>query len=187
MAEFDLIHSIRSQFPNARADTVLGIGDDGAQVLAQGALSLVTDTLVEGVHFFPNAAPEDLGWKSLAVNLSDLAAMGASPAWALLNLTLPAASQSFVQSFMNGFAELARRYDVDLIGGDTTRGPLSITVTALGHAAASPLRRGTAQVGDLIVHSGHVGDAAWAYRSLYQQCVPDTYFLARLNVKFQFQ
>jgi thiamine-monophosphate kinase len=117
------------------------------------------------VHFPHGTAPEDLGWKALAVNLSDLAAMGAAPAWALLALTLPDADAAFVAAFADGFAALARAHAVALIGGDTTQGPLSITVTALGTVpAGEALKRAGARVGDMVFVTGTLGDAAGALR-----------------------
>lgn len=175
MAEFDLIEIIRrspglqSGAGTQRSDTILGIGDDGAILNPKGPLVAVSDTLVEGVHFFPHCPADDLGWKSLAVNLSDLAAMGAQPAWALLNLCLPDADPVYVASFMQGFNALATRCGVELVGGDTTRGPRCITVTALGYAPPEPLLRRGAMVGDWIAVSGTLGDAAWAVQAQYRQ------------------
>src|SRR5690349_14519883 len=130
MNEFALIDLIRSECALQRPDVVLGIGDDAAsvQVPAGHELVVCTDTLVAGRHFPLNTRPEHIGWKSLAVNLSDLAAMGAEPAFTLLALSLPDADEAWVRAFAQGFAELAKRHGVALIGGDTTRGPLSITV-----------------------------------------------------------
>jgi len=165
--EFDLIDTIRAHVNIARDDVVLGIGDDAALTRVAPGRQLVTcaDTLVAGVHFPGDTAPEDLGWKSLAVNLSDLAAMGAEPAWALLALTLPEADARFVERFAQGFAELARAHDVVLIGGDTTQGPLSITVTALGTVPpGEALTRAGARVGDAVFVTGTLGDAAGALR-----------------------
>ena len=165
--EFDLIDAIRARVNIARGDVVLGIGDDAALTELAPARQLVacTDTLVAGVHFPPDTVPEDLGWKTLAVNLSDLAAMGALPAWALLALTLPESDSRFVERFADGFAALARAYDVALIGGDTTQGPLSITVTALGTVpAGDALTRAGACVGDAVFVTGTLGDAAGALR-----------------------
>lgn len=173
MAEFDLIVQIQSYFPHSRDDTHLGIGDDGAVIQSAGALTVVTDTLVEGVHFFPTVAAADLGWKSLAVNLSDLAAMGAQPAWALLNLTLPRDDVEFVAEFSRGFAELAQQFAVELVGGDTTQGPLSVTVTAMGHQPSHPLCRSGARPGDHLFVSGELGAAAWACQTLYREQTPD--------------
>src|SRR5690348_5803195 len=132
--EFDLIAFIRERIAHSREDVALGIGDDAALLKppAGQQLAACTDTLVAGVHFPHDTSAEDIGWKSLAVNLSDLAAMGAVPAWAMLSLTLPRAETDFVERFADGFAELAREHEVALIGGDTTQGPLSITVSAFG-------------------------------------------------------
>ena len=169
VAEFDLIEILRERCALARADVRLGIGDDAA-VLAPPAghdLVVATDTLVAGVHFPASTRPEDIGWKSLAVNLSDLAAMGATPAWALLALTLPSADRSLIERFADGFGELAAQHHVALVGGDTTRGPLTITVTAHGFVPPDKaLRRDGARVGDLVFVSGTLGDAAAGLRCL---------------------
>lgn len=160
--EFELIERIRAHCSLVRADVLLGIGDDAA-LLAPPAgheLAVSTDTLVDGVHFPHGAAPRDIGWKSLAVNLSDLAAMGATPAWALLNLTLPQADADFVDQFAAGFAELAGQHHLALVGGDTTGGPLAIGVTVLGFVPAGrALRRVGASVGDGVFVTGTLGDA----------------------------
>lgn len=160
--EFELIERIRAHCSLGRADVLLGIGDDAA-LLAPPAgheLAASTDTLVDGVHFPHGAAPRDIGWKSLAVNLSDLAAMGARPAWALLNLTLPQADADFVDQFAAGFAELAGQHHLALVGGDTTSGPLAVGVTVLGFVPAGrALRRDGARVGDGVFVTGTLGDA----------------------------
>ncbi len=164
MSEFDLIERIRAR-SQARSDVVLGIGDDAALVrVAQGQeLAISTDTLVAGVHFPDDTAASEIGWKSLAVNLSDLAAMGAVPAWASLALTLPAPDTDWLDGFLDGFCELAAQHEVALIGGDTTRGPLSITVTVHGLApAGKALRRDGARANDDIWVTGTLGDAAGA-------------------------
>ncbi|MGH8126348.1 MAG: thiamine-phosphate kinase [Rhodanobacteraceae bacterium] len=169
LSEFALIEAIRARVNVARRDAALGIGDDAAllEVPVNRELVACTDTLVAGVHFLPEALPGDLGWKSLAVNLSDLAAMGAEPAWALLALTLPNADARFVERFADGFAELARAHDLALIGGDTTQGPLSITVTALGLVpSGAALMRHAACAGDAVFVTGTLGDAAGALRLL---------------------
>lgn len=169
MPEFDLIDAIRARAAGARDDVVLGIGDDAALLDVPAGWQLVacTDTLVEGVHFLRGTAPADLGWKALAVNLSDLAAMGAEPAWALLALTLPDADAAFVEGFAEGFAGLARAHRVALVGGDTTQGPLAMTVTALGMVPANRvLTRSGANVGDAIFVTGTLGDAAAALQRL---------------------
>jgi len=163
--EFDLIARIRDRCAHRRSDVALGIGDDAALLDVPPGQQLVacTDTLVAGVHFPTVAAPEDIGWKALAVNLSDLAAMGAEPAWALLALTLPDADAPFVEHFADGFATLANQHAVALIGGDITQGPLSVTVTALGFIPRhSALTRGGARVGDAVFVTGTLGDAAGA-------------------------
>ena len=143
----------------------MGIGDDGAilQVPEAHELVVVTDTLVEGVHFRATDAADDLGYKALAVNLSDLAAMGAVPVWALLNLTLPEADESWLGKFSDGFFSLASQHDVALVGGDTTRGPLCVSVTAGGWVSAGQaLTRSGAAVSDRVWITGTIGDAALA-------------------------
>ncbi len=182
--EFDLIDAIRARVNIARGDVALGIGDDAAllDVPASRQLVACTDTLVAGVHFPSGTAPEDIGWKSLAVNLSDLAAMGAEPAWALLALTLPDADAQFVERFANGFATLADKHAVALIGGDTTQGPLSITVTTLGFIpVGAVLARDGARAGDSVFVTGTLGDAAGALEWLLDgRCAPAA-LLARLH------
>lgn len=124
-------------------------------------LAITVDMLVAGVHFFPDTDPEQLGWKALAVNLSDLAAMGAKPRWALLAGSLPEADEHWIAAFTEGFFACARRYGVDLIGGDMTRGPLNLCVTALGETPAGrALRRDGARAGDDLWISGSPGLAA---------------------------
>ncbi len=167
LSEFALIDRIRERTAGTRRGVALGIGDDAALLdLAPGRqLVACTDTLVAGVHFLVDTPPAHVGWKALAVNLSDLAAMGAEPAWALLALTLPQADAAFVDQFAGGFAELARAHGVALVGGDTTGGPLSITVTALGNVpTGAALTRAGAHVGDAILVTGTLGDAAGALR-----------------------
>ncbi|MEO7063866.1 MAG: thiamine-phosphate kinase [Dokdonella sp.] len=167
MAEFDLIEIIRAHCAVVRADVRLGIGDDAAILGVPPGHDLIvsTDTLVAGVHFPLQTSARDLGWKSLAVNLSDLAAMGASPAWALLALTLPEADRAFVEGFAEGFAELAAQHHVALVGGDTTSGPLSVTVVVHGFVPTGhALRRDRAQVGDAVFVTGTLGDAAAGLR-----------------------
>ena len=173
--EFDLIEILRARAALARADVRVGIGDDAA-VLAPPAdreLVAATDTLVAGVHFPTSTRPEDIGWKSLAVNLSDLAAMGATPAWALLALTLPSADRELVRRFADGFAELAAQHGIALIGGDTTQGPLAVTVCVLGFVPpGQALLRSGARAGDLVCVTGTLGDAAAALRCLDATATP---------------
>lgn len=169
MAEFDLIERIRSRCSVTRADVRLGIGDDAAILAPPPAHELVAsiDTLVAGVHFPEASSARDLGWKALAVNLSDLAAMGAMPAWAMLALTLPDADPTFVEQFADGFAELAAQHRVALVGGDTTRGPLSVSVAVHGFVPVErSLRRDGARVGDHVFVTGTLGDAAAGLRCL---------------------
>lgn len=166
LAEFALIDRIRAR-TRARDDIVLGIGDDAAllQPLADHWLAVTSDTLNSGVHFPPETPPADVGWKTLAVNLSDLAAMGATPAWGTLALSLPEATADWIDAFADGFFALADAHDWRLIGGDTTRGPLSLSVTAFGQVPfGKALRRDGAQVGDDIWVSGTLGDAGAALR-----------------------
>jgi len=126
-------------------------------------LAVSMDTLVVGRHFVADVDPDSLGYKALAVNLSDLAAMGATPAWATLSVTLPDADAGWIKLFMAGFVELAKKHQLSLVGGDTTRGPLSITVQVHGFVEpAHSMRRNAARVGDLIYVSGQLGDAGLA-------------------------
>ena len=166
MLEFDLVARIR-QRAGSREDVILGIGDDCALLSPPPGMQLAvtTDTLNRGVHFPAETAPFDIGWKALAVNLSDLAAMGARPAWCTLSLSLslPEATPGFVDGFLDGFLSLAQRHEVALVGGDTTRGPLSIGVTACGFIEPGmALRRDGTTVGDEVWVSGTLGDAAGA-------------------------
>ena len=167
--EFRLIDRIRELTAQPRDDVRIGIGDDAA-VLAPPPgkeLAVAIDTLVEGVHFPPGTAPADIGWKALAVNLSDLAAMGASPAWALLALTLPSADAAFVEGFAEGFAKLAQPHRLALVGGDTTRGPLTISVAVHGFVPpGQALTRAGARVGDAVLVTGTLGDAAAGLHAL---------------------
>jgi thiamine-monophosphate kinase len=147
-SEFDLIER---HFTRPAANAVLGVGDDCALIDVSNGMDLAvsTDTMVSGTHFFPDVDPENLGHKALAVNLSDMAAMGALPYWATLALTLPNVNHDWLAAFAKGFFDLAQEYNVSLIGGDTTRGPLTMTVTI-------------AKPGNDVWVSGNVGDAALA-------------------------
>ncbi len=162
LGEFELIARYFTR-PVARRDVVAGVGDDAALLVVPEGESLVaaTDTLVEGRHFLAGAPPESVGHQSLAVNLSDLAAMGAEPAWALLALSLPQSDATWLEGFARGFHALADRFGVALVGGDTVRGPRVVTVTALGFVPPGlALRRDRARPGDGIYVSGTLGDAA---------------------------
>ena len=162
LSEFELIHRY---FTHPARGAVLGVGDDAALVrVGRGMeLAISADMLVAGRHFVPDADPERLGHKALAVNLSDMAAMGATPRWATLALALPRADARWLAAFARGFMRLARRHRVDLIGGDTTRGPLAICVQIMGEVpSGKALRRDHARAGDDVWVSGALGDAALA-------------------------
>ncbi|HEX4779844.1 MAG TPA: thiamine-phosphate kinase [Usitatibacter sp.] len=161
-SEFELIarHFMRPT-PNA----VLGVGDDAALVDVSNGMDLAvsTDTMVSGTHFFPDVDPENLGHKALAVNLSDMAAMGAMPYWATLALTVPTVNHDWLAAFAKGFFDLAQEFNVSLVGGDTTRGPLTLTVTIMGEVPmGAALRRSGAKAGHDVWVSGNLGDAALA-------------------------
>lgn len=181
--EFSLIDAIARR-ASARADVVLGIGDDAAILAVPAGRQLVVamDTLNAGVHFPEDTAPADIGWKALAVNLSDLAAMGARPAWCTLSLSLPESDAGWVDGFLDGFLSLAALHDVALVGGDTTRGPLSVCVTA--HGLVEPgraLRRDGARVGDDVWVTGTPGDAAGALAQWREGSERDAALRARLE------
>lgn len=179
MSEFDLIASLQQMICLPEDDEVtgctVGIGDDGAvlEISPQHELVVCTDTLVEGVHFPQDTPSEAIGHKALAVNLSDLAAMGAQPTFFLLALTLPAEDPVWLESFARGMARLARQAHIQLAGGDTSCGPLSITITALGtvEKGQALLRKG-ANPGDLVVVSGTPGAASWALRAMQNGVAP---------------
>ena len=162
LSEFGLIQRYFGQTSPRNLTTHLGIGDDCAllKVPAGYELAITTDTMVENVHFFADVQPESLGHKLLAVNLSDLASMGAKPIAITLALTLPKVDETWLDHFARGFLRLAEQYQVDLIGGDTTSGPLTLTVQAMGlvpHGQA--LKRSMAKPGDYIYVTGCLGDA----------------------------
>ena len=161
-SEFEII---RRYFSRPAPSALLGVGDDAAlvQPAAGRELAVSTDLLLEGRHFAAGAAPRALGHKALAVNLSDMAAMGAAPRWATLALALPSADEAWLAAFADGFYALAARFGVDLVGGDTTRGPLTLCVTILGELpAGTALRRDGARPGDDVWVSGELGGAAYA-------------------------
>ena len=168
MAEFSIIETYFSR--QKLSDDELGVGDDSALVTPPLGQQLVicADTLVSGRHFPSDTAPHAIGWKSVAVNLSDIAAMGAKPHSILLALSLPQIDHAWLKEFSQGLYDCCDQYGVRLIGGDTTQSPhLTISVTALGwiEQGRAVLRSG-AQIGDLIVVSGTVGDAAFALQHL---------------------
>jgi thiamine-monophosphate kinase len=160
--EFDLINKYFANNTFVRKDVIMGIGDDAAvtQIPENQLLVTTTDTLVESVHFLPNTSANSLAHKAIAVNLSDLASMGAEPSWISLSLSMPDANESWMQGFSQKIAELTEYYSVQLIGGDTVKGPLSITITAQGIVPPeSILRRDGAKNGDWIFVTGTLGDA----------------------------
>jgi thiamine-monophosphate kinase len=169
LGEFALIDRYFRDRGAQRADVLLGVGDDGALLrLPPGEdLVAVSDTLVDGVHFPSGSDPRSVGHRALAVNLSDIAAMGGTPRWALLSLTLPSVDEAWLEAFAAGFGDLALGHGVALVGGDTTRGPLTIGVQVLGSVPAGQgLRRSGARAGDALFVSGTPGDAAAGLASL---------------------
>ena len=169
MAEFQLIERYFSGLSGARRDVALGVGDDCALLEAPPGmrLAMTMDTLIAGRHFLPDVDPRTLGHKALAVNLSDLAAMGAQPAWALLSISLPAIDNEWLSAFSAGFSVLAGEHGVALVGGDTCQGDMSITVQLTGFVEPGrELRRSGARPGDQVYVTGTLGDAALALKCL---------------------
>ena len=166
--EFDIIKSYFS-LPPQRDDVLLAGGDDCAivNVPADKELVITTDTLNSGVHFPENTSPEDIAFKALMVNLSDLAAMGATPAWISLAISLPRVDESWLAAFSRQLGELLQQYNISLIGGDTTRGQLSITIQAMGLCdRGRALRRDGARAGDKVFITGYPGMAAIGLRAI---------------------
>jgi thiamine-monophosphate kinase len=166
--EFELIARFFSRPPRSPS-VALGVGDDAALLLPSSGsqLAVSVDMLVAGRHFFADVDPGKLGHKALAVNLSDMAAMGATPRWALLAGAIPDGNPAWLAAFARGFFALADVHDVDLVGGDTTRGPLNLCVTVIGEVpAGQALTRGGAAPGDDVWISGQLGDAALAIAAL---------------------
>ncbi|EAV0572729.1 thiamine-phosphate kinase [Salmonella enterica] len=161
--EFSLIARYFDRVRSTRLDVEAGIGDDCAllNIPEKQTLAISTDTLVAGNHFLPDIDPADLAYKALAVNLSDLAAMGADPAWLTLAITLPEVDEPWLEAFSDSLFELLNYYDMQLIGGDTTRGPLSMTLGIHGYIPAGrALKRAGAKPGDWIYITGTPGDSA---------------------------
>ena len=183
MNEFDLIANYFARQPVKRADVMLGIGDDAAMLNVPAGQQLVvsTDMLVAGVHFPESTDALFIGHKALAVNLSDLAAMGATPAWFTLNLSLPEADPRWLEGFCDGLFALMREHDIALVGGDTTRGPLTIGIQIMGlMPQGQALQRAGAQPGDRIYVTGHLGDAALGLRLLREQLTLPQQFHAKV-------
>ena len=165
LGEFELIRRffMRSATPAPQSGVAVGVGDDAAVLDLPAGCQLVAavDTILEGRHFLPGSNPRSIGHRALAVNLSDMAAMGATPAWATLALSMPSVDVEWLQEFSAGLLDLADAHRVALVGGDTTRGPLTVSVQIMGYLPQhSALLRGGAQAGDFIVVTGTLGDAA---------------------------
>lgn len=172
MKEFELIKEFFTAQPVSRKDVIKGIGDDCALIKPAKSklLAVTTDTLVAGVHFPLDTSPRAIGHKAVAVNLSDLAAMGAEPHWISIAITLPEVDTDWLKEFSKGVFELTEYYNVQVIGGDTTQGPLSITITAQGSVPADHvLRRDCAQNGDYVFVTGNIGDAGLALAAINGQ------------------
>ncbi|MEY3218870.1 MAG: hypothetical protein RIT27_227 [Pseudomonadota bacterium] len=188
MNEFALIWRYFGEQSRVSTTVCVGIGDDAALVVppANQQLAISADTLIAGVHFPKDTAPQDIGYKALAVNLSDLAAMGAQPLWFTLALTLPEVNENWLAQFSAGLFEIAQLFNLSLIGGDTTRGnELSISIQIIG--AVSPthaLLRSGAQIGDDIFVTGTLGDAGLALAVLQGKISHTTYDLMKLNRPF---
>lgn len=185
LGEFDIIARYFAQH-GARGDVLVGIGDDAAvlEVTPDRKLVVAMDTIVEGVHFPAATAAADIGYRALAVNLSDLAAMGAQPAWMTLSLSLPRAEETWLAGFAQGLFELADAHDVALVGGDTVHGPLVVTVQIAGWVEADRwLTRSGASAGDLLFVSGVPGEAAAGLAAIQRQ-LPANAFTMQLRQRF---
>ncbi|SMN11528.1 Thiamine-monophosphate kinase [uncultured Candidatus Thioglobus sp.] len=181
MNEFDLIEKYFNWYPNSG---VFGVGDDCALVTigAKQHIATTVDTLIEGVHFPKNTTAADIAYKVLAVNLSDLAAMGATPLYFTLALTLPNIDEQWLEEFSSELKSLAEKYNIRLVGGDTTKGTLSITINVTGTVAKSKaLLRSGAKLGDEIFVSNTLGDAALAWQQIQGGKTPSEALLAQFN------
>ena len=168
-SEFEIIEHY---FKKKMKQTALGVGDDAAIINVQKDHQLVisSDMLIENIHFLKNTNPSHLGWKSLAVNLSDIAAMGGKPKWATLSISLPKINHVWLKKFSGGFFKCANQFGIDLIGGDTTRGPLSISITIMGEIKKNQgLLRSGAKINDDIWVTGQLGLASMGLASLQRK------------------
>ena len=189
MKEFDLIKRFFADQAVNRKDVILGIGDDCAliQPAERQHIAVTTDTLVAGVHFPNETAPRAIGHKVIAVSLSDLAAMGAEPTWLSLALTIPKADEAWLTEFCAGLFELCEYFNVQLIGGDTTQGPLSITVTAQGLTPVDRhITRAGAKVGDWLYVTGEIGDAALALQHILGNVAIESVFKDQILTKLDY-
>jgi len=183
MDEFQLIQNYFN-WPLTDPSVELGVGDDAAIFNLDPGYQLVTttDTLLEGVHFFKEDSPENVAYKSLAVNLSDIAAMGATAKYFVLAITLPKLDEIWLKKFSESLKETSNKYNISLIGGDTTRGPLNITITMIGVVEKSKvIKRSAAQIGDNIYVSGEIGDAALCLKKINEGEKPDKAEMIKLN------
>lgn len=189
MKEFELIKHFFTQQAVKRKDVLLGIGDDCAVVASTERQDIVvtTDTLVAGVHFPFETSPRAIGHKAVAVNLSDIAAMGAKPSWLSLAITLPEVDENWLVEFSKGVFDLCEFYNVQLIGGDTTQGPLSITITAQGLTPEGKyLSRSGAKAGDWLYVTGDLGDAALALQHYKKQVTVNSDFVEKIQAKLDY-
>ena len=189
MKEFELIKHFFTEQSVKRKDVLLGIGDDCAVIANTEKQNIVvtTDTLVAGVHFPLGTSARAIGHKAVAVNLSDIAAMGAKPSWLSLAITIPEVDDTWLSEFCEGVFELCEYYNVELIGGDTTQGPLSITITAQGLTPEHKyLSRAGAKAGDWIYVTGDVGDAALALQHLKQEVSLESEYIEPIRAKLDF-
>ncbi len=168
-SEFEIIERY---FKKKMKQTALGVGDDAAMIHVRNnyQLAISSDMLIENIHFLKNTNPSHLGWKSLAVNLSDIAAMGATPKWATLSISLPKINHAWLKKFSKGFFKCADKFGIDLIGGDTTKGPLSISITIMGESKKNEaLLRSGAKINDDIWVTGQLGLASMGLANLQGQ------------------
>ncbi len=189
MKEFELIKHFFTEQTVKRKDVLLGIGDDCAVIASTEKQNIVitTDTLVAGVHFPLNTPARAIGHKAVAVNLSDIAAMGAKPSWLSLAITLPEVDSAWLSEFSAGVFDLCEYYNVELIGGDTTQGPLSITITAQGLTPENKyLSRSGAKAGDWLYVTGEIGDAALALQHINQEVSLDSDFIEPVRNKLDY-